>query len=252
MSRARGRGKTTLIERLTERFTGEGFRVATVKHITGSFDTAGKDTWRHLNVGAVITVASTPKEIITITRTSNPPLEKALEAVYIKSDLTFVEGYKKSPIPKILCMDTMEDAAAALKEISNIVMVSGSIASELREKEKFQLGFPETPVYNFEELVSALKEMLAKSILRGLPGLNCGHCGYDTCLEFAKAVLRGDAKVKDCEVLATNIATLKVDGKSIPIGKFPQQILRSVILGVLDTLKGVKKRRKQVEITIKA
>ncbi|MEA2089320.1 MAG: molybdopterin-guanine dinucleotide biosynthesis protein B, partial [Thermoproteota archaeon] len=248
VSRTRGRGKTTLIERLTKRFTREGFRVATVKHISGFFDTARKDTWRHLESGAVITVASTPKEIVTISKTPNPPLEKALEAIYTTSDLIFVEGYKKSSIPKILCADTTEDALVALKEISNIIMISGGIASRSQEKEKFQTEFPETPVYNFEELVSALKERLARSILRRLPGLNCGHCGYNTCLEFAKAVLKGEATMQDCEVLAASIATVTVDGKNVPIMKFVQQIVRGVTLGIINTLKGVKKHPNRIEI----
>ena len=252
VSRTKGRGKTALIERLTKRFTSEGFKVATVKHISGSFDTAQKDTWRHLEAGAVITVASTPNEIVTITRTKNPPLEKALDAIYIKPELILVEGYNKSSYPKILCADTAEDTQATLKEISNVVMVSGSISSSVKEKEMFEAKFPKTPVYDFEEVVSALKEMLADSIVRELLGLNCKHCGYDSCRDFAKAILRGEATIKDCEVLTTNIATLKVDGKKIPIGKFPQQIIRGVTLGVLDTLKGVRKHPHLIEITVKA
>lgn len=252
VSRTQRSGKTALIEQLTKRFTSEGFRVATVKHISGSFDTARKDTWRHLEAGAAITVASTSKEIVAIKRTANPPLKEALNAIYIEPDLVLVEGYKKSSVPKILCTDMADDAAAALKEISNIVMVSGYIASRSREREKFQKEFPETPVYNFEELVSALKEKLIRSIVRRLPGLNCGHCGYDTCLEFAKAVLKGEAIMQDCEVLATNIATLKVDGKNIPVMNFVQQIIRGVTLGVLGTLKGVKKHPNCIEIKVKA
>jgi molybdopterin-guanine dinucleotide biosynthesis protein B len=252
VSRTKAKGKTVLIERLTKRFTSEGFEVATVKHISGSFDTAKKDTWRHLEAGAVVTVASTTNEIVTITRTKNPSLKKALDAVYIKPDMVIVEGYKKSSYPKILCADTAEDAQSALNEISNIVLVSGSISSSAEEKEKFEAKFPKTPVHDFEEVVSALKEMLADSILRSLPGLNCKHCGYDSCRDFAKAILRGEATIKDCEVLATNIATLKIDGKNIPIGKFPQQIIRGIVMGVLETLKGVGKHPHRIEITVKA
>ena len=252
VSRRKGRGKTVLIRRLTKRFTREGLTVATVKHISGSFDTARKDTWRHLEAGAVMTVASTTNEIVTITRTKNPPLKRALGAIYIKPDLIFVEGYKKAPYPKILCADTAEDAQVALKEISNIVMVSGLITSNAEEKEKFKEEFPKNPVYDFEEVVSELKEMLADSILKSLPGLNCKHCGYDSCREFAKAILRGEVTMKECEVLATDIATLKVDGKNVPIGKFPQQIIRGVTLGVLETLKGVRKHPHCIEISINA
>ncbi|MFQ5758171.1 MAG: molybdopterin-guanine dinucleotide biosynthesis protein B [Candidatus Bathyarchaeia archaeon] len=252
VSRTKTRGKTALIERLTKRFTSEGFKVATVKHIRGSFDTAEKDTWRHLEAGAVITVAATPNEIVATTRAKKPPLEKTLDAIYSKPDLIFVEGYKKSSYPKILCADTAEEAQAALKEISNIVMVSGLISSSVEEKERFKAKFPDTLVYDFEEVAAALKEMLADSILRRLPGLDCKHCEYDSCRDFAKAVLRGEAAIKDCEVLTTEIATLKVDGDNVPIGKFPQQIIRGITLGVLDTLKGVRKHPHLIEITVKA
>ncbi len=252
VSRTRGRGKTALIERLTKRFTSEGFKVATVKHISGSFDTAKKDTWRHLEAGASVTVASTPNEVIAIIRTKNPPLEKALDVIHIKPELILVEGYKKSSYPKILCADTAEDAQAALKESSNIVMVSGLISSNAREKKRFEAKFPKPPLYDFDEVVSALKDMLVSSILKDLPGLNCKHCGYDSCRDFAKAILRGEATLKDCEPLTTNVATLKVDGKNVPIGKFPQQIIRGVTLGVIETLKGVRKHPHLIEITVKA
>jgi molybdopterin-guanine dinucleotide biosynthesis protein B len=252
VSRTRGRGKTGLVERLAKRFNSEGFTVATVKHISGSFDTAKKDTWRHLEAGAVMTVASTSNEMVTITRTKNPTLKKALDAIYLKPDLIFVEGYKKSSYPKILCADTAEEAQAAAKEISNIVIVSGLIASNAEEKEKFEEEFVKNPVYDFEEVVSKLKEMMIDSILKNLPGLNCKHCGYDSCREFAKAILSGEATMRQCEVLATDIATLKVDGKTVPVGKFPQQIIRGVTLGVLETLKGVRKHPHRIEILVNA
>lgn len=251
VSRTKRRGKTALIEWLTKRFASEGLSVATIKHISGSFDTAKKDTWRHLQAGAVMTVASTSDELVTITRTKNPPLEKALDAIHVKLELILVEGYKKSSYPKVLCADTAKDAQAALKEISNVVMISGSISSNVKEKERFEARFQKPPVYDFEEAASALKEMLADSILRGLPGLDCKHCGYDSCRDFARAVLRGEATIDDCEVLTTNIATLKVDGENIPIGKFPQKIIRGVTLGVLETLKGVRKHPQHIEITVK-
>ncbi len=163
VSRTKAKGKTALIEQLIKRLTSEGFKVATIKHISNSFDAIKKDTWRHLEAGAAMTVASTKNEIVTITRTRNPPLEKALDAIYIQPDLILVEGYKKSSYPKILCADTAKDAQAALKEISNVVMVSGLIASKAGEKEELEKKFPDTPVYDFSGVFSALKEMLADS-----------------------------------------------------------------------------------------
>ena len=251
VSRGREKGKTKLIEQVTERLTREGFRVATVKHLHGSFDTVEKDTWRHLEAGAALTVASTPTEIITIRRRANPALEEALEAVYVKPDLVLVEGYKGSSIPKILCAEDASDVQAMVTKVSNIVIVSGPITEKAREMKRVKEQFPEIGIFNIERVVMALKERLVGKILEGLPGLNCGHCGFGTCLGLAGAILRREATTENCEVLATTIATLKVDGKTVPLSRFPQEALRGVVLGLLGSLKGVVEQPKNVEIQIR-
>jgi molybdopterin-guanine dinucleotide biosynthesis protein B len=251
VSRGRLKGKTSLIEELTTKFLGEGFRIATVKHIHGLFDTVEKDTYRHLKAGATIVVASTPTEIVTIRRPVSMSFEEALKSIYIKTDLVLVEGYKSSLNPKILCTETAFDAKSAIKDIPNIVMVSGSIVYNDVEKEKFRQEFPEIGIYNLEDLVLAIKEMLCKDIVRNLPGLNCGHCSYDTCFGFTKAVLNGDVSLEDCEVLSSSLITLKIDGEVIHLSKFPQEILRGIILGALKSLKDVSKNPKEIDISIK-
>lgn len=251
VSTGRGKGKTAIIEQITKRLVSEGLRVATVKHLTSHFDTTKKDTWRHLEAGATITIASTPREIVTITRNDNPSLEEALDHIHIPTELTLVEGYKDSPYPKILCADTAEDAKLALKEISNVIIVSGKILGSAEEREKFETEFKKPPVYNLEQIISALKDLLVDSIIKDLPGLNCKECGYASCLDLVKATLKGEATINDCQVQKTNIAKLKVDGKTISIGKFPQQIIRGVTLGIINSLKGVKKHPQNVEINVR-
>lgn len=58
--------------------------------------------------------------------------------------------------------------------------------------------------------------------------------------------------MQDCEVLTTSIATLSVDGKNVPMMKFVQQIIRGVTLGIVNTLKGVKRHPNRIEISVKA
>jgi molybdopterin-guanine dinucleotide biosynthesis protein B len=131
-------------------------------------------------------------------------------------------------------------------------MISGPILNNAKESEKFETEFQEPPVYGLEEMISAIEEMLVNSIAKSLPRLNCKKCGYDSCLDLAQAVLRGEAAIKDCEVQETNITNVIVDGKNIPIGKFPQQIIRKVTLGIIESLKGIKKHPHNVKITVKA
>ncbi|MFW6110776.1 MAG: molybdopterin-guanine dinucleotide biosynthesis protein B [Thermoproteota archaeon] len=250
VSKVSGRGKTALLEKLISRFTAEGFKVATVKHINESFDTAKKDTWRHLEAGADETVAATPEEIVSISRSENPSLEEVLEVSELDSDLILVEGYKKSAFPKILCAETADEAKKMLNHVSNIIMISGRILNSHQEKERIQREHSDIPVCSFEEMTSRIKEMLVQSTLRELPGLNCQHCGYDSCLDLAKAIIAGKAKKEDCQVLSEDNTILTVDGEGVPIGKFPQKIIRNVVRGILDSLKDVKKNPNTVELTI--
>ncbi|RKY40015.1 MAG: Fe-S protein [Candidatus Omnitrophota bacterium] len=48
------------------------------------------------------------------------------------------------------------------------------------------------------ELVSKVQEVL--------PGVNCGACGFSSCLAFAKAVVKGQAKCDGCRVGRDKVA----------------------------------------------
>ncbi len=131
-------------------------------------------------------------------------------------------------------------------------MISGNIVNKKKEIEKFETEFSEPPIYELDDIVSAVKDMLVNSIVKSLPGLNCKKCGYDSCLNLADATLRGEATIEECKVLETDIVNLKVDGSTIPIGEFPQKIIHNITLGILESLKGVKKHPQNIEITVKA
>jgi molybdopterin-guanine dinucleotide biosynthesis protein B len=77
-------GKTTLIEKLIPELTRRGYRVATVKHDTHSFevDREGKDSWRHRRAGSYSTVISSDRFIRDV-------------------DIIITEGYKKDSAPKV-------------------------------------------------------------------------------------------------------------------------------------------------------
>jgi molybdopterin-guanine dinucleotide biosynthesis protein MobB len=83
-------GKTTLIENITRKLS-ERFNVWTVKHISTSFDTHDKDTWRHLYAGAKTVIAVTNSEIITIKKSAEASLEEALREIPEDADLILVE-----------------------------------------------------------------------------------------------------------------------------------------------------------------
>ncbi|GGM23029.1 molybdopterin synthase [Haloarcula argentinensis] len=98
-------GKTTLVERLTQRLSGTG-RVATVKHCTHppDVDTDGKDTARHRDAGAGETVALTDDGEWYATGQSRT-LDETLDALAPDYDYALVEGYSDASIPKVVLGD---------------------------------------------------------------------------------------------------------------------------------------------------
>src|SRR5512139_3302870 len=59
-------GKTTFLEKLIAELASRGWRVATVKHHAHSeddVDTVGKDSWRHRQAGAAVSVVASGTQI---------------------------------------------------------------------------------------------------------------------------------------------------------------------------------------------
>lgn len=100
-----GSGKTTLIERLIPYFTGEGYRIALIKHAHHDFDidVPGKDSWRHRRAGAREVLVSSGQRwalMHELADEGEPSLTEHLERLS-PCDIVFVEGYKSEPIPKL-------------------------------------------------------------------------------------------------------------------------------------------------------
>ena len=98
-----GAGKTWLVERLVERLTAKGVRVATVKHDAHGFDPdpPGKDTARHRAAGAVSTILVGPSRAALV-HEGALELREAVRRCAIDADLVLVEGFKADrTLPKI-------------------------------------------------------------------------------------------------------------------------------------------------------
>lgn len=96
-------GKTTLIEGLLPALTGHGLRVGTIKHTSHrhTFDTEGKDSYRHRVAGAVITTAVSSGELALFSGDTAlvEPIIASLMAAHC--DLCLVEGDRTAQRPKI-------------------------------------------------------------------------------------------------------------------------------------------------------
>jgi len=139
-----GSGKTTTILYLTEHLTRLGFRVGVVKHVHEegfTFDTKGKNTWRHAEAGARIVVGVAPNELAIFKRTlSETPFELLLDTLQQEHlDLVLVEGFSQAPSTKHSYKIVTAKNARDLKQIlarnkAPILAITGPFASSKGSK----------------------------------------------------------------------------------------------------------------------
>lgn len=101
-----GSGKTTLLEKLIPVFKKRGLRVSVVKHAHHKFDIdhPGKDTFRHREAGAFEVVVASDRRMALMRefeKSSEMTVHQLLAELYEGVDWVFVEGFKRSDLPKI-------------------------------------------------------------------------------------------------------------------------------------------------------
>lgn len=229
VSLGRGRGKTRLIERLVAELSRAGIRVATIKHSVENVDLADKDSYRHLEAGAIETSIVSPSELITIRR-SQASLKDAIGSLHVEADLILVEGFKGSIYPKIFCAEDEREAEEALKTVSNVRAV---VLRSLRSAKEIT-GIQ---VMSESDVLDLIKRSVIEYWIELVPGLDCGKCKYGSCREIMEAIRRGEATIRDCVVRGTFRASVSVDGIEIPLGPWPQQLLQNLVKAFISSLK---------------
>ena len=100
-----GSGKTTFLEKLIREMALRGYKIATIKHTHHeiSFDQPNKDSWRHAQAGAAVTMCSSSKEIQIIQPVGpQVSVEELARHFGEEYDLVLTEGFSgKGRIPKI-------------------------------------------------------------------------------------------------------------------------------------------------------
>ncbi len=244
-------GKTTLVEGLIKNLTlQKGLRVGTVKHIHGTFDTPQKDTWKHIKAGATATGVITDSELLTIWNSSELPIipETVLDKLPKNLDYVIVEGFRHSEYPKIIVADVAEDLESI--NLSNTVAISGRIVEKPEELKKLDLDAPVVKINESEKLVNLLESRAQAIFVNQLPGIDCKSCGYDTCADLAKAVRAGEADVRQCITMFTKV-DLAIDGKTIVMKGFVQELFKAVVMGVVKELKEVPEKSREISLQIR-
>lgn len=149
-----GSGKTTLIERLIPELKKMGYKVATVKHDAHCFevDKVGKDSWRHKNAGAEITVVSSAKKVaIFADAKEDSSLEYICEKHISGVDIVLAEGYRKSKYPKIEAIRSNNSDNLLCNNKDNLV----AIVSDY----DFDIGVPIIKPDNICEIARVIEEI---------------------------------------------------------------------------------------------
>ena len=98
-------GKTTLLEKIIPELKKRGYRVATVKHVPGHLVEPAdeRDSQRHLAAGSETAVINSPEKLIIVNRhREEASLLKIAWSLDEEFDIILAEGFKNSPVPKIL------------------------------------------------------------------------------------------------------------------------------------------------------
>lgn len=236
-------GKTTAIEALVPILQKKNLRIGTVKvafrDVSIDVDREHYDVIRHRQSSPELTLFKSGIETV-IFRNEKHSLREALKIISKDLDIVLLEGFKEDleGIPQI----TMLKEAGQEKEYIGDYTVALSSIPEFSIKSKHDLFI------QYDKLAKTVKE----KALPLFPELDCGHCGYSTCQELMKEVIRGKKKVEDCEVLELedSFVILKANDKIVPCKPFIQDLIKNVVSGILASLKVEEEELSSVEIQI--
>ena len=97
-------GKTTFVEQLLAELTRRGRRVGAIKHAHHAveLDTAGKDSWRYKQAGAVMSMLVTRDALQLVADATDRREPQQLAARFLgEADLVLAEGFSHAAGPKI-------------------------------------------------------------------------------------------------------------------------------------------------------
>jgi len=171
-------GKTTLLVELARELKTRGRTVASVKSVSEHIDLPGTDTAKHREF-TIQTVAVSPNET-AIFYSESKKLDEIL--TYLNADYILIEGFKsEKTYPKIICTKPGESAESLMDGLE-ICLVS------LEDK------------VDIKRIADLVEDKAFK-----LPGLNCKVCGYESCYELAREIVKGKNTVDDCKSLNPDV-----------------------------------------------
>lgn len=241
----RGIGKTRLVEKIIEKLKEKRITVYTVKKSSKKIDLAEKDTSRHLNAGAELTLAVSPQDSVVILKRKN--IEELIRQYIPENGVTLIEGFRESKYPKIIIVENLDDLKLIEKLDSKFIIACKNESLKRIIDEKYE-NLATCMIDDVNYIVNRIIEDSIAKVYERLPKLNCGLCGYKKCIKFAEAVIRGEETEKCPMKIRVKIT---VNGKELKIKPYVELVCRKVIEGFLKSLKGFNERYKNIKIELK-
>jgi molybdopterin-guanine dinucleotide biosynthesis protein B len=146
-------GKTPVVERLVAYLTSRGYTVGTVKHVHegATLQPEAADSVRHLEAGAVTTVALGGDTTVVLTR-QDCNLDEAMARHLALCDYVVVEGFKRAPIPKVIVLSGDE---AVPPDLDGVIAVVGTGRVP-----------QDRPAFTFDEIDKLGKFLFEEQVLR--------------------------------------------------------------------------------------
>jgi molybdopterin-guanine dinucleotide biosynthesis protein MobB len=223
---SRKSGKTTTVESITAELTKRDYRVATVKHINEpnfTINPAGKDTWRHAEAGAHITIGVAQKELAIVKRTDTTKLSlnDITQNIGNDTDIIITEGFRNlvkqdQTIPKIVSVKNKKEIEEATQTFKPILAFTGSIT-------KTETVGLKIPYVDVQKEPSKLTEIIEKRV---------------------KPIIEKRREAKET-------LTININNKVLPLNPYVQKVTRNVLLAIISTLKGATIRgNENITITL--
>ncbi|HID15852.1 MAG TPA: molybdopterin-guanine dinucleotide biosynthesis protein B, partial [Candidatus Atribacteria bacterium] len=228
----RGIGKTRLVEKVIEKLKEKRITVYTVKKSSKKIDLAEKDTSRHLNAGAELTLAVSPQDSVVILKRKN--IEELIRQYIPENGVTLIEGFRESKYPKIIIVENLDDLKLIEKLDSKFIIACKNENLKRIIDEKYE-NLATCMIDDVNYIVNRIIEDSIAKVYERLPKLNCGLCGYKKCIKFAEAVIRGE-EIEKCPMKIR--VKITVNGKELKIKPYVELVRRKVIEGFLKSLKG--------------
>lgn len=237
-------GKTTVCETIISGLRKRGFSVGSVKEIHFEAFAIDSDpnsnTHRHRVAGSELVTARGMFET-DILYQSMLPIDRILKQY--DHDFVILEGVSDCNVPRIITAHEENEIEERMD--CRVIAVSGLLANSGIKK------VLNLPVINALEEPDLLVDFVLDNAFEPLPAFDpqcCSACGH-SCRELTGMIAHGKAKREDCVLLSSQIE-LNINGQSIDMVPFVQNILKNAVMGVVTELTGFR-QNSEIEVKFK-